>query len=232
LPGAEGDGLVFYWILWLVGHALARVLFQVSYSGGSNVPRKGPVIICANHLGWWDPVLFAMATRRRLYFMAKSELFRNPVLAFFLRAAGAFSVRRGEPDRRSISKALSLLAEGAAVGIFPEGTRSYTGKFRRAEPGVGLMLLRSGAPVVPAYIKGPYQFRGPVHLTIGPAVKVETEIAGARSQSERRQAAADAVMLRIAALGGRMADYEAIMAVARPRPEAAAPNTPGRAGQD
>jgi len=223
---------VFYWLLWGVAHVLSRLLYRVSYTGGANVPRKGPVIICANHLGWWDPVIFAMATRRRLYFMAKSELFKNRFFGFLLNAAGAFSVRRGEPDRKSISRAMDLLARGAVVGIFPEGTRSWTGKFRRAEPGVGLLILRSGAPVVPAYIEGPYRFRRPVRLVIGKPFHVDAGVDGARTGAQRRQAAADAVMAEIAALGGRAGDYAALVAAVRPERPAATSDAAVSSGQE
>ncbi len=223
---------MFYWLLWGVAHVLSRLLYRVSYTGGANVPRKGPVIICANHLGWWDPIIFAMATRRRFYFMAKSELFRNRLLGFLLSAAGAFSVRRGEPDRKSISRAMDLLAKGEAVGIFPEGTRSWTGKFRRAEPGVGLMILRSGAPVVPAYIEGPYRFRQPVRLVIGKPIHVDAGADEARTGAQKRQAAADAVMAEIAALGGRAGDYAAIVAAARPERPAATSDAAVSPGQE
>lgn len=196
-----------YWLLWCVAHVVVRVLYRVSYTGGGNVPRKGPVIICANHLGWWDPVIFALACRRRIYFMAKAELFRNKAFALLLRALGAFPVRRGEPDRAALTRALDLLKEGKALGIFPEGTRDRTGAFRRAEPGVGLIILKSGAPVVPGYFSGPYGFRRPVRLVIGRPVTVEVDPNKAMTAGERRQAAADAVMTAIAVLGGREEDY-------------------------
>ncbi|MCL6581313.1 MAG: 1-acyl-sn-glycerol-3-phosphate acyltransferase [Firmicutes bacterium] len=200
---------MIYWLLWCVAHVLVRILYRVSYTGGSNLPRTGPVLVCANHLGWWDPVIFAITCRRRIYFMAKAELFRNKAFALLLRSLGAFPVRRGEPDRQAITRALDLLAKGRVVGIFPEGTRSYTGAFKRAEPGVGLLVLKSGAPVLPAYFEGPYRFRNRVRLVIGHPVRIE--VPGDRlTGAERRQAVADVVMAEIAKLGGRMLDYERV----------------------
>lgn len=192
-----------YWLLWCVAHVLVRVLYRVSYTGGENVPRKGAVLICANHLGWWDPIIFALASRRRIYFMAKSELFRNWAFGLLLRSIGAFPVKRGEPDRWAITRAIKLLTEGKAVGVFPEGTRDRQGALRRAEPGVGLMVLKSGAPVVPGYFQGPYGFRHKVTLTIGRPFRISLEGEESFTGGERRQAVADAVMAEIAALGGR-----------------------------
>lgn len=202
---------MIYWLLRGVAHVVVRVLYRVSYTGGHNVPRRGAVIVCANHLGWWDPVIFAIACRRRIYFMAKAELFDNWALGLLLRSVGAFPVRRGEPDRKAILWALNVLERGKALGIFPEGTRDKTGAFRRAEPGVGLMIVRSGATVVPGYISGPYGFRKPVRLVVGKPVTIAVDAAEARSSGERRQAAADAVMAAIAELADRAAEYEQLL---------------------
>lgn len=196
-----------YWFLWGVAHLLVRLLYRVSYTGGQHVPRHGPVLICANHLGWWDPIIAAIACRRRIYFMAKAELWRNPLLRVLLPLVGAFPVKRGAPDRKALARALELLADGRAVGIFPEGTRDRRGVFRRAEPGIGLLALKAGAPIVPGYFEGPYGFRKPVRLTIGEPFQVEVEAEAETTGAQKRQAVADEVMRRIAALGGRAEDY-------------------------
>jgi len=198
---------VLYWLLWGVAHILARILYRVSYSGGQNIPRKGPVLVCANHLSWWDPVILAAATRRRIYFMGKVDLWDNRVFGLLLSGVGAFPVKRGEPDRKSLRRALELLEQGRAVGIFPEGTRSKTGTFKRGEPGIGLLVLRTGAQVVPAHFTGPYRFRGPVRLVIGRPVDVSRAGAEGVAAHDKRQAVADAVMAEIAALGGRTDEY-------------------------
>jgi 1-acyl-sn-glycerol-3-phosphate acyltransferase len=203
-----------------VAHVVVRVLYRVSYSGEANIPRSGQAIVCANHLGWWDPIILGLACRRRIYFMAKAELFRYPGFAQLLRALGAYPVRRGLPDRSALEHTLGLLRQGKVVGVFPEGTRSRTGVFRRAEPGVGLIILKSGAPVVPGYFAGPYGFRRPIRLVLGKPVTFDSsEFPGATS-GERRQAVADAVMAEIARLGGRSADYPGseLRPQAAPRP--------------
>ncbi len=197
-----------YWFLWVVAHVLVRLLYRVSYSGGENIPRKGPVLICLNHLAWWDPVLLALACRRQIHFMAKAELFRgwNLPLGLLLYAVGAYPVRRGRPDRRALDRTLELLRQGRAVCVFPEGTRVRTGKLRRAEPGVGLIVIRTGVPVVPGHITGPYRFRSPVRLTIGRPKRFAIDPEASGTAAEKRQAVADAIMQEIAALGGRSPD--------------------------
>lgn len=196
-----------YWLIRGLAWLVVRILYRVSYRGGENIPRKGAVLICANHIGWWDPVIAAVAIRRRIYFMGKAELFDNRAFGLLLRSVGAFPVRRGTPDRKALSRALELLKQGQAVGIFPEGTRNPSGQFRRAEPGIGLMVLSSGAPVVPGYFQGPYGFRRPVSLVVGKPIKIDESLTEGKTSGERRQAVADAVMAAVAALGGRVDDY-------------------------
>jgi len=198
---------LIYWLIWGIAHVVVRVLYRVSYSGGEKVPRSGAVLICANHLGWWDPIILAIACRRRVYFMAKAELWDNLILRVLLPLVGAFPVRRGTPDRRSLTRALELLDAGQVVGIFPEGSREPSGVFRRAEPGVGLLVLKAGVPVVPGYFQGPYGFRRRVTLTLGEPLRFEMSDDDGRTGAQKRQMVADAVMRQIAVLGGRGEDY-------------------------
>lgn len=160
-------------IRWL--YRSAAVFFQLVFSvlyrwdvrGREHVPAEGPVLICANHIAWWDPPLVGTAMPRPVFFMAKEELFRYPVLGTLLPRVGAFPVRRGTADRRALKTALEHLAQGRAVGIFPEGTRSRDGRLLPAEPGAALLAVRSRAPVVPVAICGPYRPFRPIRVRIG-----------------------------------------------------------------
>ena len=127
---------------------------DLTIEGLENVPASGPLLFVANHVHNADPILLEMAITRPVHFMAKRELFRNPVLAWLLRRAGAFPVDRGRPDRAAIRHAEALLAQGIAVGMFPEGTRSKSGRLQPAFPGAGLIAVRSGAVILPAAIIG------------------------------------------------------------------------------
>lgn len=140
--------------LHLVVNALLRPLIGFSTVGSRNMPRTGPVIVVANHLHNFDPVVISAALPRPVYYMAKRELFAHPAFNWLIRNFGAFPVNRGAPDRVALRQALALLNEGLVVGILPEGTRSLTGALTAGNPGVALIALQSGAPILPVGITG------------------------------------------------------------------------------
>lgn len=143
----------FYWtatfLMKVILLALSR--WQVNFQG--EVPKSGPLIIIANHIDFIDPPLLSASIPRRIVFMAKQESYSSPG-GIFIRLFGAFPVRRGEPDRRALRRAESVLREGLALGMFPEGTRSRTAKMQRPKGGASLVALRSGALILPVGISG------------------------------------------------------------------------------
>lgn len=130
-----------------------RFLFSIfrcwEVEGLENFPRKGPVIVVANHMSYWDPVLIGCALPRRIYFMAKKELFAYPVFGRALRMLGAFPVDRGQPDRFAIKRAFTILKNGDVLGIFPEGRRNKTGKLLAPSMGAAYIAVRTSAQVCP-----------------------------------------------------------------------------------
>ena len=116
--------------------------------GWGRVPAKGGLLILANHLADFDPILVQVGCRRRIRFMGKSELFDMRVLGTLMRWGGAFPVKRGEPDREALKKAVRLLKAGETVCIFPEGQLSEDGKLQPLKPGVGLIAKMAGVPVI------------------------------------------------------------------------------------
>src|SRR5919108_726079 len=122
--------------------------------GRENIPARGPLILAPNHRSLLDIPVAAATTKRKVWFMAKEELFASKLSARILGRLGAFPVRRGRPDRAPLQRALKLLADGEVVGIFPEGTRRPMARFEELEEGFAYVALRSGAPVVPVAISG------------------------------------------------------------------------------
>jgi len=129
-------------------------------TGREYIPKTGGLIVAANHFSLLDPPVLGAALPRKVRFMAKEELFRNAAFGYIITRLGAFPVRRGAPDRTAIRTALNLLEKGELLGMFPEGTRSKTGRLGEAEPGLALLAHRSGVPVVPAAIKGTNELFG------------------------------------------------------------------------
>lgn len=134
--------------------AMFRVLYRTEVHGQENVPKEGGVIIAANHISLWDPPFVGAFCPRRVSFMAKKELFENRIFSSIITNLGAFPVNRGAADRNAIKTALNILAEGKCLGLFPEGTRSKSGKLGEAEAGVGLIAYKANVPIVPVAITG------------------------------------------------------------------------------
>ncbi|MDX6552863.1 MAG: glycerol-3-phosphate dehydrogenase, partial [Gaiellales bacterium] len=145
---------VVYWVTRAILQPALQVFFRMSRMGREHVPAEGPVILASNHRSFLDPFVIGCCVRRPVYFVAKRELFHNPLIGWFLNCLGAFPIRRGEADEESVETAKRILARGDAVVIFPEGTRIRSGSLGSAKRGVGRLALESGAPVVPVTVHG------------------------------------------------------------------------------
>ncbi|WP_457600073.1 lysophospholipid acyltransferase family protein [Hydrogenivirga sp.] len=132
---------------------LFKRLFRIEVHGEENIPRSGPFIVASNHRSHLDPPVLNAAFPEPLVFLAKEELFRPP-LGWFIRHMRAVPIRRGSGDVDTLEMTLGLLHRGCHVAIFPEGTRARPGEFLRPKPGVGLLAIKSGVPVVPVLIEG------------------------------------------------------------------------------
>ena len=145
---------MFYFLVKAVSRCIFKLFFHATVKGEENLPSEGAVILAANHMSNCDPPLLGCFMRREVCYMAKIELFKNPIFGAAIRACHAFPVKRGTADRTAIKHALELLAEGKCLGLFPEGTRSKNGEMQEAEVGIGLFAAKSQAPVVPTAIIG------------------------------------------------------------------------------
>ena len=145
---------MLYGLLQIIFGLLFKLVFRAKIIGRENMPKEGAVILAANHMSNWDPPFVATFLSRPVSYMAKIELFKNPIFGRAITSCHAFPVKRGAADRGAIKAAIQVLKQGRCLGLFPEGTRSRTGKMRKAEAGVGLIASMTGAPVVPAAIIG------------------------------------------------------------------------------
>jgi 1-acyl-sn-glycerol-3-phosphate acyltransferase len=145
---------MLYQILKPIAVALMRLYFRLEINGQEHVPLTGPLLIVSNHVSVLDPPLVGGAAPRELYFLAKEELFRIPLVGRFIHALNARPVRRDGPDSRALKAALRFLEEGRALLVFPEGTRGVEGQLGEGKPGAGMLAVMSAAPVVPVHVSG------------------------------------------------------------------------------
>jgi 1-acyl-sn-glycerol-3-phosphate acyltransferase len=129
------------------------VFFRARAINTDKVPADGPAIIAPNHFSFLDHFFIAVYLRRKVHFMAKSQLFQRP-MQFIYTHGGVFPVRRGQKDEEAFKTAHAVLARGDIVVMYCEGGRSRSGDLGDAKPGIGRLALESGAPVVPTAIAG------------------------------------------------------------------------------
>nr|WP_255430191.1 lysophospholipid acyltransferase family protein [Streptomonospora sp. PA3] len=197
-----------------------RGIWPLQEEGLHHIPAEGPVILASNHLSNIDPLFIGVAVPRQVTFIAKRELFAEGNLAQrtftrALRAIGQLSVDRrpGQSSKEAMEQSLKILGNGAAFGIFPEGTRSPDGRLYRGQTGIAWLALASGAPVVPVALAGtdrilPRGRRVPALRRIGIRVGPPVDLApwlGEEGRARSRRAATDAVMAAIQRLSGQEA---------------------------
>ena len=131
------------------------IVFRLHVEGRENVPEKGAIIVAPNHKSYWDPPMIGVAFKTRIvHFMAKEELFKNPVFGWVIRQLGTFPVRRGVTDRAAIRQAVKVLKDGYPLGIFPEGTRIRREGLGKFHSGMASLALMTGTPILPVAIVG------------------------------------------------------------------------------
>jgi len=174
-------------------------IFRWQVIGSEHIPKEGAVILCSNHISLWDPPAVGCGIERQVHFMAKEELFRIPVLSYFITQFGAFPVKRGAGDRSAIRSTYKLLEEGKILGIFPEGTRSKTGELGQGMTGSAIFALRSNATVIPVAIIGPYKVFGKLKIVYGPPMDLSAQRAR-KADSETTRETTELIMRSIKAL--------------------------------
>ena len=142
-----------YTLIERILRPLFMVVYRIEITGREHVPATGPCILAANHVSVMDGFFMGIAVTRQVRFMAKSELYRWPVVKQFLIAAGAFPVVRGADRGRAVAAGVALLEQGGVVGVFPEGT-SLPDQKRGYKRGAARLALATGAPLVPIALIG------------------------------------------------------------------------------
>jgi 1-acyl-sn-glycerol-3-phosphate acyltransferase len=146
--------------LWRIARLAAETMHRLRIHGRHHVPRRGPVLLVSNHTSGIDPMLIQAAVPRLVHWMMAREYMIRP-LGWLWRTIGVIGIRRNDPELVATRKAINLLREGRAVGVFPEGG-IHRGELGRFHSGVELIARRGGATVVPVHISGTPDHRNPL----------------------------------------------------------------------
>ena len=174
------QSFVYGCVSYLLVFPIFRFLFRGQTIGISNLPKTGGVVVVSNHGSHLDPPILGHALGRPVAFMAKSELFKVPILSLIIAACGAYSVKRGSGDREALRNASNRLIEGWATGVFLDGTRQNNGRVNDPKAGAALLAARTGCPILPvaivnshrAFPKGSFFPRFvPIHLKVGELIQ-------------------------------------------------------------
>ena len=153
------DGLAtgwFHFAQFLLG--LPMILgFRLRIEGQRHIPPRGPALLIANHQSLLDPIVIGLASPRRLCYLARKTLFRNPVVKAVLRSVGGVELDMEGIGKEGIKTILHELQRGQAVVVYPEGTRTEDGRVQPFRPGIQLLIKRTEAPIVPIGIAGAFE---------------------------------------------------------------------------
>lgn len=130
------------------------LLWRVRAVGVENVPKDGPLVLAPNHFSQMDHFFVGVYLRRKIRFMAKSQLFGPPVLTYIYKHGGVFPIRRGHHDEEAMETARILVEQGEMLLVYAEGGRSRSKQLGEPKPGIGRIALETGAPIVPVAIHG------------------------------------------------------------------------------
>jgi 1-acyl-sn-glycerol-3-phosphate acyltransferase len=130
------------------------LIYRVRAIGVKNVPKEGPLLLAPNHFSQMDHFFIGLYLRRKIRFMAKSQLFGPPLLTYIYSHGGVFPVRRGQHDEEAFTTAFTILEQGGMLLVYAEGGRSRSGGLGEARPGIGRIALQTGVPVIPVAIHG------------------------------------------------------------------------------
>lgn len=145
---------ILYAIYHAVFYTLAKLFFRLRVIGHHHIPETGGVLIAANHVSYTDIPFLGCAMKRRVNFMGRAGLFKNPIVGWFYRTGGGFPIERGSISRDKLGEAIKRLKAGKVVVIYPEGGRSVDGRLGSGMPGIGMLVALTGVPVVPAHLTG------------------------------------------------------------------------------
>lgn len=193
---------MLYNIAYCIVRAFCFFIFRIKIEGKENIPDAS-ALVCANHTSNFDPVFlaFALGLRIKPAFLAKAELFKNPVFGWLLKSFGAIPIERGKADVKAIKSGFRALKNGKKLIMFPEGTRNKNGEDLEAKLGAGMFAAKTGAYVLPVYISPEKRLFHSVRVIIGNPYKPQID-ADVKVGHDQFKCISDEILKKINMLGG------------------------------
>src|SRR6266566_1893828 len=148
---------IYYWLGYQLSRLVSGLLFRFRGVHRERMIQSGPVILAMNHQSYLDPPLAGITCDRAIYFLARKTLLDVPLLGWLLPKLNVIPVNQEGVDRSALKAVISILKSGNAALVFPEGSRTLDGNLQPAEPGLGLVIAKTLAPVVPMRIFGAHE---------------------------------------------------------------------------
>lgn len=180
--------------------AIVSAIFKIEIKGTENIPDTGSCVVCINHISLFDPLVIYKSVERPIIFIGKQELFKIPVIGWFLKSINVIPVKRGSGDIGAVKAALKTLKDGGVLGIFPTGTREKKNPNADVKGGAAMIALKAGAPVIPINIKATYRIFSKVYITVGRPVDL-SEFEGRKLSQEEFVSASEKIYKNIKSLG-------------------------------
>lgn len=147
----------YYWLVYHAARWIGRVFFRFRILHRERVIQSGPVILAMNHESYFDPPMAGTACDRPIYFLARKTLMDVPLLQWILPKLNVIPVDQEGTDRSALKALIRILRAGECALVFPEGARTLDGRLQPALPGLGLVIAKTLAPVVPMRIFGAHE---------------------------------------------------------------------------
>lgn len=161
-----------YKFLLAIISVLIKIIYRVRVNGIENLKDDEPIIISANHIHIFDPVILATLTKKQIFFLSKKEIFEKKLLAKFFTKLGVIPIDRENTDLKAIKSCFRVIRSGNILGIFPEGTRVKTIDIKNMKKGVALIALKNKVNIIPIHIEGTYKIFSKITVDIYPMIEI------------------------------------------------------------
>lgn len=182
---------------------VVSLIFRVERVGEGNLPEDGACVACINHISMFDPIVVSYCVNRPIRFIGKEELFKIPVVGWYLKSIDVIPIKRGSADIGAVKSSLKALKNGEVLGIFPTGTREKKNPNAKVKPGAALIALKANAPIIPIHIESKYKIFSKVRVTVGQKVDL-SKYEGRKLAPDEMDEAAETIYSAIKALGDAM----------------------------